>query len=82
MYPRETIRDNRELELFLFGGVPETPDPVYERDFHSHSESRMTRKPMELASTSEALVGNIVGFIVFDPATGGVSFREVEGDAR
>jgi hypothetical protein len=31
------------MEFFLFGGVPETPEPVFERDVQGHSELRRSR---------------------------------------
>ena len=44
MYPINRDRDIRELEVVVFGGVPEVPQPVYERDTYAYSEVRRTRK--------------------------------------
>jgi|GEM_PF-4762527 len=41
--PKERVRDVLDLEVFLFGGVPERPDPVYGRDNNDHVLSRTTR---------------------------------------
>lgn len=46
MYSKKRYCDIRELELFLFGGVPETAEQMYERDSYGHSEIRITRKPI------------------------------------
>lgn len=32
-----------DLEVFLFGGVPERPEPVYGRDANDHVQCRTTR---------------------------------------
>jgi hypothetical protein len=44
--PRK-IRDILELEVFLFGGVPEIPDPVYGRDSFPRHDSRLTLSERE-----------------------------------
>lgn len=46
MYSKKTLWSIWELELFLFGGVPETAEQMYERDFHSLSEARKTKEPI------------------------------------
>jgi len=43
MYSNDRFRDITDMEFFLFGGVPETPEPVFERDIQSHSELHRTR---------------------------------------
>lgn len=37
------IEDMIELDVFLFGGVPEIPNPVYGRDAYASVQSRLTR---------------------------------------
>lgn len=43
----ERLRDIRAYEFFVFGGVPEVPEPMYERDSHGYSETRPTGKGLE-----------------------------------
>jgi hypothetical protein len=43
VYSIDRFHDITELEFFLFGGVPETPEPVFERDVQAHSELRRSR---------------------------------------
>jgi hypothetical protein len=52
MAPASRIRDTLEVEVFLFGGVPERPEPVYGRDSHANVETRTTRSP--IARSAEA----------------------------
>jgi hypothetical protein len=40
MYPLSRIRQIRELSLFLFGGLPESPKPIFETDTQGFSEER------------------------------------------
>lgn len=49
MYSLKRFNDITEMEFFLFGGVPETPEPVFERDVQGHSELRRSRgvSPLE-----------------------------------
>ena len=42
----DRVQDIIELEVCLFGGVPERPEPVYERDYHTYYEVRTTRTPI------------------------------------
>jgi hypothetical protein len=46
----ERLRDIRAYELFVFGGVPEVPDTMYERDSHGQSESRPTGMSIQTAT--------------------------------
>ena len=39
----QIISDMIELEVFLFGGVPEIPNPVYGRDSYGNVHARLTR---------------------------------------
>ncbi|HUQ69289.1 MAG TPA: hypothetical protein VM165_07200 [Planctomycetaceae bacterium] len=48
----QLIRDMIELDVFLFGGVPELPDPIFGRDFLDYSQSRLTRSGVEDGSHS------------------------------
>lgn len=52
MYPSDRDRDIRELEALVFGGVPETPQPVFERDTYAYSEVRTTRQGLCTSSGS------------------------------
>lgn len=36
-----------DTEVFLFGGMPERPNPVYGRDSHANVHCRMTRSTVE-----------------------------------
>jgi hypothetical protein len=41
---RRNVRELVDLEVFLFQGVPERPNPVYGRDSFSSVASRMSRE--------------------------------------
>ena len=44
------LLDGIELEVFLFGGVPERPNPVYGRDGYENVVSRNTRSTVDECS--------------------------------
>jgi hypothetical protein len=68
------------LDVHLFGGTPETPEPVYERDANSHSASRTTRA-MVLDGTTDSskLTGPKIGRMEIDWDNGVVKLYEDEG---
>lgn len=63
MFPIDDIHNIRELDIFMFGCIPETPESMYERDFHDFSESRLTREPimrdMDIDNRKEKKIGEI-----------------------
>ena len=78
----ERLKDIRELEFFLFGGIPEAPEFMFERDSHNHVDVRKTRRG--LASESEFFVGEqgeVTAIIEIDPATGAMTIRKSDGQA-
>jgi len=71
----DRIRDIMELEVFLFGGVPEMPEPVYERDSHTHSQVRTTRTPIEASALPNNEANEVsMGYVEMDLATGELTF--------
>ena len=76
MYPAERLRQIRELELYLFGGIPETPEPMQERDFHGRDIDRWPRSMDGHPNRQNNLPGEAVGFIEYDPRTGRIRFVE------
>ncbi len=71
------IRDVLELEVLLFGGVPEKPEPVYGRDSHAHVQSRTTRTGIAPATMStEDLQGPVVENFTVNFETGEISYGE------
>jgi hypothetical protein len=67
----ERLKDIRELEFFLFGGIPESPEFMFERDSHNHVDVRRTRRGLtkysELNVTGQ---GEMTAIIEIDPASG------------
>ena len=47
MYPFERFADICDLELFLFNGVPDVAEQMYELPFQSYSEIRTTRNSIK-----------------------------------
>lgn len=76
MYTVNRLRDIRELDLFLFGGIPETPEPMFERDTHSFSESRTTRCGIISTTYFEYHEGAVVGYLAADPESGDLIISE------
>jgi hypothetical protein len=73
----DRLRDIRALEFFLFGGIPEAAESMFERDSHHHFDVRKTRQG--LADEYDSFVGEkgqVIGVIEVDPATGAVSVRK------
>lgn len=74
MYPLRRLRQIRELALYLFGAVPETPKPIYETDTQCFSEERTAHGragiPHHLMPSGE---GEPVGRIRFDEESGALT---------
>jgi hypothetical protein len=43
----------RKLEAFLFQGVPERPEPTFERDGYAHATERSTGRSINSSGTPE-----------------------------
>ena len=82
MYPVKRLREIRELELLLFGGVPETPEPMYERDVHSFSDFRTTRRGIASPPGSTHPDGTTVGYMEIDIQTGEITISEFSEEDR
>lgn len=64
MYSRKRFHDITNLEYFLFGGAPEAPEPVFERDVQSFAEPRRARRDLARASAQrETPKGRLLGRI-------------------
>jgi hypothetical protein len=78
MYRLKRLRQIRELSLYLFGGVPETPKAVYETDTQGFSEERnshsRTAASQQPAPTSD---GEIVAKARYDERTGVLDISRV-----
>ncbi len=65
MYSNDRNFDVRELELFLFGGVPESTTQIHETDFFGHSETRKNHCPTsKLPLSSNVILIEGPGMIV------------------
>jgi hypothetical protein len=77
----QRIRDMIEVEVFLFGGVPEFANPVYGHDAHRYVHSRLTRTGIDGGAppAEEALLPPSGKHnrqeIIIDHATGTIEFR-------
>ena len=76
MYPLSRVRDVRELDLFIFGGVPEIPEPNYERDIHAYSEMRTSRLNVNIPSANftEQAKPIEIGHLILDVEKGVFTF--------
>ena len=80
MFTIDRLRDVRALEFFLFGGMPEAPESMFERDSHNHVDVRRTRRG--LADETDSFIaetGMVTAVIEIDPATGAVTITKVDG---
>jgi hypothetical protein len=70
MNDHETLRLIREFEAFLYGGIPEGVDTVYERDAHPFSESHSRGEASGHISDPQAHPRRlVVGRIEYDAST-------------
>src|ERR1044071_2743573 len=71
MYRLKRLRQIRELSLFLFGGVPETPKPIYETDTQGFSEERNSHsRPAASRPPLPSGEGEIVAKARYNESTG------------
>lgn len=68
----ERLRAIRELELLVFGGVPEGPEPMFERDGNPQAESRTTGRALGGGRYPSVETHQPTEFIEFDLETGEV----------
>jgi hypothetical protein len=68
----ERLRAIRELELLVFGGVPEGPEPMFDRDGNPQAESRVTGRALGGGRYPAVETHRPTEFIEFDPETGEV----------
>ena len=78
VYPAERLKQIRELELYLFGGIPETPEPMHERDLHAWGRDRAPRSFDGRSNASDAPAESILGFVEYDPHTRDIRFVTLE----
>jgi hypothetical protein len=68
-----------ELEVMLFGGIPESPRPVYERDVLAYDDYRYARDLFEGHAPTEAdEVAIDFGVVQLDEVSGRVIITEGE----
>jgi hypothetical protein len=72
----QRVRDLIELEVFLFQGVPERPNPVYGRDSYASVHSRTSRANVEHCQdeTQRSPVGHMLQRISVDFQSGEITF--------
>jgi hypothetical protein len=74
MCSRDRLQDIRAFEFFLFGGIPEAAESMFERDTHHHFGVRKTRRGV----TEEPVVDDsdeCISVIEVDPETGAVFIK-------
>lgn len=74
----QRLRDMIELDVFLFQGVPERPNPVYGRDSFASVQSRTSREIVEGTPdvVARAAKGQVVQVVTVNLVTGELSFGE------
>lgn len=72
------LRAIRRLEFLVFGGVPESPEPMFERDANPHAEGRITGRAIGGGRNRLINFDEPRDFLEFDPETGLV--REVRNE--
>ena len=76
------MKEIRALEFFLFGGIPEAPETMFERDSHHHAEVRRTRRGLATDPESFATEsGSVVAIMEIDYDTGDVTLRDANADS-
>ena len=83
MYPVRRLNQIRELEFFLFRGVPEEAETVFERDSNAYVDQRTTRRSLMVGPSSETSLtrnGICVGEVKIDTETGELSITEGPSD--
>lgn len=79
----DRLRDIRALEFFLFGGIPEAPESMFERDSHNHVDVRRTRRGLaDEPDFHHAESGVVTAMIELDPATGVVTIIRADGNSH
>lgn len=73
----ERLQANRELELLVFGGVPEAPEPMFDRDGNPQAEGRITGRALGGGRYPSVEAGHSTEFFEFDPETGEVRVIKV-----
>lgn len=66
------LRAIRRLEYLIFGGVPEAPEPMFDRDGNPQAEGRITGRAVWGGQHHAVDIANSRGRIEFDPRTGDV----------
>lgn len=58
----------RRFERFMFHGVPERPEPTFQRNDHASYTERQTGKPTSSSRSSESLQENsiLIGYLKDD----------------
>lgn len=79
MYPLNRLRVIRSFELFLFGGVPDSAEQMYERETNPIAEIRFTRSTLNSDGPSQTDKGRVVEYIEFDPETGELTITDFSG---
>ena len=77
MIPRRLHPQTRDFELFLFGGAPTLPEPVFERIVSSHMESTTTRA--DDGQSDYALTGKDVESVEIDFEAETVLIEQIDG---
>lgn len=84
MYSTDRFADILEFETFLFRGVPETAEQMFETEFFGYVDWRLTRR--ELISTvperPTETPANPLYALEFDPETGDVRVIELGHDEQ
>ncbi len=75
------LRDIRELELFLFAGVPEVPESIYEVDALECAPVRTTGHRATIKQLQrDVSKDRIVGHVKINYETGQILIRECDGE--
>lgn len=77
----ERLRAIRQLELLVFGGVPEAPEPMFDRDGNPQAEGRITGRALGGGRYPAVDAEEATTFLEFDPETGEVRLVAVSQEA-
>lgn len=68
----------RQLERKIFRGVPEQPEPVWQRDLNAHVAERLTGKSQLTSSLPSAATegATLISTVVYRPASEEILYEE------
>lgn len=65
-FKMSTSRITRKFERFLFNGIPEQPEPIWERDSHTNVSVRHTGRSQAASDYNNSGESKLIGYYTYD----------------